>query len=106
MSDSDQTTAEQATEDSDAAIAAEKARRRRVALATVILLIGLPIYLIVVAWVLGGLTAPVVAPDGTVVDAKPLHWAVELAIYVGFGLVWALPLKRLFKGLGKPAAPR
>jgi hypothetical protein len=32
---------------------------------------------------------------------------VELAVYVGLGIVWALPLRRLFLGLGQrdPDAP-
>lgn len=86
--------------------AAEKSRRRRLLLTTLILLVGLPIYLLVAAMILGALTAPVVAPDGTLIEAKPLHWAVELLVYVVLGMVWAFPLKSLVKGLGKPAAPR
>jgi cation transporter-like permease len=86
----------------EAALAAhEKSRRRRLLVATLLLLIGLPIYLMVVAWTLGALTAPTVAPDGSLIEAKPLHWAVEALIYLGFGLVWAFPMKRLVKGLGK-----
>ena len=27
---------------------------------------------------------------------------VELAIYVGLGILWVLPLKSLFKGVGQP----
>jgi hypothetical protein len=27
---------------------------------------------------------------------------VELAIYVGLGVIWALPFKAVFKGVGQP----
>lgn len=79
----------------------EKARRRRLLIVTLLLLIGLPIYLICVAWILGALTAPVVAPDGTLVEGRPVHWAIEVLIYLVLGLVWAFPMKRLVMGLGK-----
>ncbi len=90
----------------EAAIAHEKSRRKRLLIATLLLLVALPIYLIAVAWILGALTAPEVASDGTVIDAKPLHWALELLVYLALGLVWAFPMKRLVMGLGKkpPAA--
>ncbi|MCI4661003.1 MAG: DUF2842 domain-containing protein [Neomegalonema sp.] len=67
----------------------EKARRRRLAMVTALLLIGLPVYLIVAAFLVAQLERP--------------HWLIELAIYVALGLVWAFPLKRLVKGLGKPS---
>lgn len=79
----------------------ERARRRKLLRITLILLIGLPIYLIVAALIMGALTAPTVGPDGGVIDAKPVHWALELLIYLGLGLVWAFPLKRMVMGVGK-----
>jgi hypothetical protein len=61
-----------------------KARRRW---ALVILVIGLPLY-IAVAWSLvGTLERPNVL--------------VEIAIYVVLGIVWALPFKFIFKGIGQ-----
>ena len=61
-----------------------KARRRW---ALVILVIGLPLY-IAVAWSLvGRLERP--------------HILVEIAIYLGLGIIWALPFKFIFKGIGQ-----
>ena len=61
-----------------------KARRRW---ALVILVIGLPLY-IAVAWSLvGTLERPNVL--------------VEILIYVALGIVWALPFKFIFKGIGQ-----
>lgn len=64
--------------------------RRRWAL--VILLIALPAYIIaataLMAWVTGeGETRPSIL--------------VELGIYVGLGVLWAFPLKAVFKGVGQ-----
>ena len=61
-----------------------KARRRW---SLVILLIGLPLY--VVAGV-------------NVIDLfdRPPFW-VELAVYVVLGFLWAMPFKFVFKGVGK-----
>ena len=61
-----------------------KARRRW---SLLILLIGLPLY-IALAWYL------------TSLFERPRLW-VELAIYVGLGVVWAFPLKAIFKGVGQ-----
>ena len=61
-----------------------KARRRW---ALVILIIGLPLY-IAVAWSLvGSLERPNVL--------------IEILIYVALGIVWALPFKFIFKGIGQ-----
>ena len=32
---------------------------------------------------------------------RPSFW-VELAVYVGLGILWVLPLKPIFKGIGQP----
>ncbi len=61
-----------------------KARRRW---SLVILLIGLPVYIIVATSVV------------SVLDRPPI-WA-EFAVYVGLGIVWALPFKAVFKGVGQ-----
>ncbi|QDL92826.1 DUF2842 domain-containing protein [Paroceanicella profunda] len=61
-----------------------RARRR---LALLLLLVGMPAYVIVAVTVMSLLDRP--------------HWAVELAIYVGLGVLWALPFRFVFKGVGR-----
>jgi len=61
-----------------------KARRR---LSLLILLVGLPGYIVVAITLVGMIERPSIL--------------VELAIYVGLGLVWALPFRRIFLGGGK-----
>ena len=65
--------------------------RRRWSLA--ILLIGLPLYILVAWGLVGMLERPNVL--------------IELAIYASLGVLWALPFKAVFKGVGKgdPDAP-
>ncbi|MEM9970287.1 MAG: DUF2842 domain-containing protein [Pseudomonadota bacterium] len=53
-----------------------------------ILFFGLPAY-IAAAWYLTSLF-----------DPRPGLWA-ELGIYIGLGVIWALPLKAVFKGVGQ-----
>lgn len=67
-----------------------KARRRW---ALVVLLVGLPIYIIAAIWLMSLFERPSVL--------------VELGVYVGLGVLWAIPLKSLFKGVGQadPDAP-
>lgn len=77
----------------------ERARRRRLLLLTFVLMLGLPLYLLAVTTVLGALTAPTPGVDGGV--EKPIHWSVELLIYLVLGLVWVFPLKGLVKGIGR-----
>ena len=57
-------------------------------LAAVALLVGLPIYIGVALWVVSLFDRP--------------SMLVELLVYVGLGVIWAFPLKRLFLGVGKP----
>lgn len=61
-----------------------KARRR---LALLVLCVGLPVYIVVAV---------------NVVDLfeRPSLW-VELAVYVGLGTLWILPLRSLFLGIGQ-----
>jgi hypothetical protein len=61
-----------------------KARRRW---SLVILLVGLPVYIVAAVTVSNLLNRP------------PM--LVELAIYIGLGVVWALPFKYIFKGIGQ-----
>jgi len=67
-----------------------KARRR---LSLVILLIGLPLYIVAAASVV------------TLFERPPLM--LEVMIYVALGVVWVLPLKSVFTGIGRadPDAP-
>ncbi|MGR3758594.1 DUF2842 domain-containing protein [Roseobacteraceae bacterium NS-SX3] len=61
-----------------------KARRRW---ALVILLVGLPLYIVAAVTVMNWL------------DRPPL--VVELAVYIMLGILWALPFKFVFRGVGK-----
>lgn len=67
-----------------------KTRKR---LSLLILLVGLPAY-IGAAWFVMSLFE------------RPSIW-LELAVYIGLGIVWALPFKAVFLGVGKadPDAP-
>jgi len=61
-----------------------KARRRW---ALVILLVGLPVYIVAAVSVIALFDRP--------------SFLVELLIYVGMGIVWAIPFKFVFKGVGQ-----
>ncbi len=58
-----------------------------------VLLVGLPVYIIAMIFVIS-------------LFDRPPFW-VELLIYVGSGVIWAFPLKSIFKGVGQadPDAP-
>ena len=62
-----------------------KAKRRW---ALVILLIGLPAYVVVAVSVVNWFERPGVV--------------LELLIYVVLGVAWALPFRAVFRGIGKP----
>jgi len=62
-----------------------KARRRW---SLVILLLGLPLYVVVAVTVMNWLGRP--------------PFLVELAVYVVLGIVWALPFRFVFRGIGRP----
>lgn len=66
-----------------------KTRRR---LSMLVLVIGLPVWIIAAVTLMTWLY-----PDP--LDKPPI--LVELAIYIGFGVIWALPLRAVFKGVGK-----
>jgi uncharacterized protein (DUF983 family) len=61
-----------------------KARRRW---ALVILLVGMPVYIVAAVTVMNWL------------DRPPL-W-LELVVYVGLGIAWVLPFKFVFRGVGQ-----
>jgi hypothetical protein len=67
-----------------------KTRKR---LALLVLFVGLPLYVVVAVTVVGWF------------DRPPI-WA-ELLLYVVLGVIWALPLRALFLGVGRadPEAP-
>ena len=62
-----------------------KTRKR---LALLVLVIGLPLYIVAAVTIVGWF------------DRPPI-W-LEFLIYVALGIVWALPLRRLFLGVGQP----
>jgi hypothetical protein len=61
-----------------------RARRRW---SLVVLLVGLPIYVVAAVTIM------------TALDRPPL--AVEFAVYVLLGVLWALPLRFVFRGVGR-----
>jgi len=67
-----------------------KARKRW---SLVILLLGLPLYIIAAVGVM-------------VMLGRPPIW-IELLVYIGLGIIWAIPFRAVFKGIGQkdPEAP-
>ena len=61
-----------------------KARRRW---ALVILLVGMPAYVVAAVSLVGMIERPSIM--------------VELAVYVGLGFLWALPFRFIFRGIGQ-----
>ena len=61
-----------------------KTRRR---LSLLLLLVGLPLYIAAALYVVS-------------LFERPSIW-IELAVYVALGVVWALPFKAVFKGVGQ-----
>jgi hypothetical protein len=62
--------------------------RTRKRLALLVLVVGLPAYIVVAVSLVALLDRP--------------SFLVELAIYVGLGFVWILPLRPVFRGVGRP----
>lgn len=62
-----------------------KTRRR---LALLLLLVGLPVYIVLAVTIMTALDRP--------------HWAVEFGVYVLLGLLWAVPFRFVFRGVGRP----
>lgn len=62
-----------------------KARRRW---SLVVLLIGLPVYIVMAVWVM------------SFFETRP-HIVIEVLIYLGLGVLWAFPLKAVFMGVGQ-----
>lgn len=61
--------------------------RTRRWLSLLILVVGLPIYIVVVVTVLNWLGRP--------------PFLIELLVYVALGIVWALPFRMIFRGIGQ-----
>jgi uncharacterized membrane protein YbhN (UPF0104 family) len=61
-------------------------RTKRI-LSLLLLLVGLPVYIVVAVTVVGWFDRP--------------HIVLEVAIYLGLGVLWALPFKAVFKGVGR-----
>lgn len=61
-----------------------KAKRRW---SLVVLLVGLPVYIVVASSVVTWLDRPPVL--------------VELIVYLALGIVWALPFRAIFRGVGR-----
>jgi uncharacterized protein DUF2842 len=56
-------------------------------LALLILVVGLPLYIVTAVTIVGLIERPGIL--------------VELLVYVGLGVVWALPFRFIFKGIGQ-----
>lgn len=54
----------------------------------VVLLVGMPLWVVAAVTVVG-------------LFDRPPYW-LEILVYVGLGLVWIVPFKRLFRGVGQP----
>lgn len=65
-----------------------KTRKR---LSLLILVVGLPLYIVAAVTLMNWMDARF--------GRQPL--LVEVAVYVGLGLLWALPFKRVFSGIGR-----
>ena len=61
-----------------------KARKR---LSLLVLVVGLPLYIVGAVTIVGLFDRPSIL--------------VELLIYIGLGVIWAIPLKAVFKGVGQ-----
>ena len=62
-----------------------KARKRW---ALIILLVGIPLYIVAAVTIMN------------MID-RPSLW-VELGVYAALGVVWAIPLRFVFRGVGQP----
>lgn len=65
--------------------------RKRKRLSLLILLVGLPLYVVVAVTLVNWMDARF--------GRQPI-W-IELVIYIGLGIVWALPFRRIFSGIGR-----
>lgn len=61
--------------------------RKNKILAALLLLVGLPIYVLVTSTIISAMGRPPIL--------------LEMLVYGAFGILWALPFKKLFKGIGR-----
>ena len=66
--------------------------RARKRLALLILVIGIPVYIVA---------------SVTIIDWANARWGrlpgwAELLVFIGLGLLWALPCRKIFMGIGQP----
>jgi hypothetical protein len=54
----------------------------------VVLIVGMPLWIVAAVTVVG-------------LFDRPPFW-LEILVYVGLGIVWIVPLRRLFLGVGQP----
>jgi hypothetical protein len=66
--------------------------RTRKTVCAILLMLGLPLYVVAASSLVGLFERP--------------HPLTELAIYVGLGILWTLPLRRLFLGIARPDPAR
>lgn len=62
-----------------------KTRKR---LALLILVLGVPLYIVAAVTLVGLFDRPTLL--------------IELGVYIGLGVIWAFPLRSVFKGIGQP----
>lgn len=91
--------ADQGPQVSAEASRAERKRRRRLLLLTLVLMLGLPLYLLSASFVMAWITAPIPGEDGSL--QQPVHWSLQLLIYIVLGMIWVFPLKGLATGVGR-----
>lgn len=65
-----------------------KTRKR---LSLLILLVGLPAYIVIAVTLVNWMDA----------TYGRLPFLAELAVYVGLGILWVLPFRRVFSGIGR-----
>lgn len=66
-----------------------KARKRW---SLIVLIFGVPLYIVMAVTIMNWLY-----PDPL---NRPSIW-IEVGVYVGLGVLWAFPLKAIFKGIGQ-----
>ena len=66
--------------------------RARKRLSLLVLLVGLPLYVVVAVTVVDWMDAA---------WGHPPFWA-EILVYVALGFLWLLPCKAVFRGIGQP----
>lgn len=66
--------------------------RSRKRLALLILVVGMPLYVVVAVNLV----------DWANARYGRLPILAELAVFIGLGLLWALPFRRIFRGIGQP----